>query len=260
MIPRLAPGQPFPAVAHALRVPNGLLAASWDLTPERLVDAYAQGIFPWYSEDEPVLWWSPDPRMVLVCDELRVSRSLRKRLQHVVRAPGGSGIEQRVEVRVDSAFERVMQECAAPRTQESGTWITADVMAAYGELHAHGLAHSVETWIDGALAGGLYGVSLGRMFYGESMFARATDASKIALAALVALLRREGVPMIDCQQNTRHLASLGGREIAREAFCAHVAAAVRQPPIDWNTYRHGARPDAPAALTAALAALIGPQD
>lgn len=254
MIPRLAPGQPFPAVSRALRVPNGLLAASWDLTPERLVDAYAQGIFPWYSQDEPVLWWSPDPRMVLVCDELRVSRSLRRKLQHVARSDPG------IEVRVDSAFERVMQECAAPRTQESGTWITPDVMAAYGALHVHGLAHSVETWIDGALAGGLYGVSLGRMFYGESMFARAADASKIALAALVALLRREGVPMIDCQQHTRHLASLGGREIAREAFCAHVAAAVRQPPIAWAEYRHGGAPGTCAAIAADLAALIETRD
>jgi len=259
MIPRLAPGQPFPAVSRALRVPNGLLAASWDLTPERLVDAYAQGIFPWYSVDEPVLWWSPDPRMVLMCDELRVSHSLRKRLQRLAHAPdGGTGI--RVRISVDAAFDRVMQECAAPRTQESGTWITPDVMAAYGALHAHGLAHSVETWVDGALAGGLYGVSLGRMFYGESMFARATDASKIALAALVAILRHEGVPMIDCQQNTRHLASLGGREIAREAFCAHVAAVVRQPPIAWAEYRHGGQPGTSTAVAVALAALIGSHD
>lgn len=259
MIPRLAPGQPFPAVSRALRVPNGLLAASWDLTPERLVEAYSQGIFPWYSQDEPVLWWSPDPRMVLVCDELRTSQSLRKRLRRIARGGG----DDAVEVRVDTAFQRVMQECAAPRRDESGTWITPDVIEAYGALHAHGLAHSVETWIDGELAGGLYGVSLGRMFYGESMFARAADASKIALAALVALLRREGVAMIDCQQNTRHLASLGGREISREAFCVHVASVVRQPPIDWVAYRHSGlsgAADQPPALAAALAALIGTQD
>lgn len=257
MIPRLAPGQSFPAVSRALRVPNGLLAASWDLTPERLVDAYMQGIFPWYSQDEPVLWWSPDPRMVLVCEELRIALSLRKRLQRIARG------DLRVELRIDSAFRRVMQACAAPRRHEvgteAGTWITPDVIEAYGALHARGLAHSVETWIDGELAGGLYGVSLGRMFYGESMFARASDASKVALAALVALLRHEGVAMIDCQQNTRHLASLGGREISREAFCVHVAGAVRQPGIDWAAYRQPAGPGPSPALTAALAAMIGAQ-
>lgn len=260
MIPRLAPGQPFPPVSRALRAPNGLLAASWDLTAERLVEAYSHGIFPWYSQGEPVLWWSPDPRMVLVCDELRISRSLRKRLRHIA---GGGGDASHTEVRIDTAFREVMQACAAPRRHEPGTWITPDVIGAYSELHAHGLAHSVETWIDGALAGGLYGVSLGGMFYGESMFARASDASKIALAALVALLRREGVAMIDCQQNTRHLASLGGREISREAFCAHVAAAVRRPSIDWAAYGYdptSRRADGPPPLAGALAAVIATQD
>ncbi len=258
MIPRLAPGQPFPAVSCALRAPNGLLAASWDLTPERLVDAYTQGIFPWYSQDEPVLWWSPDPRMVLVCDELRIAPSLRKRLRRIARG------DLPVELRIDTDFRCVMQACAAPRRHEAGTgagtWITPDVIEAYGELHARGFAHSVETWIDGELAGGLYGVSLGRMFYGESMFARATDASKVALAALVALLRQEEVAMIDCQQNTRHLASLGGREISREAFCALGAGAVRQPAIDWAAYRRPAGAGPSPALTTALAALIGAQD
>jgi leucyl/phenylalanyl-tRNA--protein transferase len=230
MIPWLAGGQPFPPVETALRSPNGLLAASVDLSAEQLIEAYREGIFPWYADGEPVLWWAPDPRMVLPCAELRVSRSLRKTLRRVARSAA-------VEVHCDRAFERVMRACAAPRADDVGTWITPAVVHAYSALHARGLAHSVETWIDGRLAGGLYGVCLGRMFYGESMFAAAPDASKIALAALVRILLREGVAMIDCQQNTRHLASLGGREIARDAFCAHVRQAVRQAPIDWAPYR-----------------------
>ncbi|HQR22200.1 MAG TPA: leucyl/phenylalanyl-tRNA--protein transferase [Burkholderiaceae bacterium] len=230
MIPWLAAGQPFPDVERALRAPNGLLAASTELTVERLIEAYKRGIFPWYSEGEPVLWWSPDPRMVLRCAEFRVSRSLQKVLRR-------SAADPDIEVCVDRAFGEVMRACAAPRSDDVGTWITPEVLDAYGKLHARGLAHSVETWIDGELAGGLYGVSLGRMFYGESMFARAPNASKIALAALVQLLHREGVAMIDCQQNTRHLASLGGREIARHEFLVHVRHAVGQPPIPWNDYR-----------------------
>jgi leucyl/phenylalanyl-tRNA--protein transferase len=230
MIPWLRAGQPFPEVSSALRAPNGLLAASPDLAVERLLTAYSHGIFPWYSEGEPVLWWSPDPRMVLFCAEFRASRSLRKILRRSIG-------DRTVEVWVDRSFGQVMRACAAPRSDDVGTWITHDVMLAYGELHARGLAHSVETWVDGELVGGLYGVSLGRMFYGESMFARRADASKIALAALVQILLREGVPMIDCQQNTRHLASLGGREISRHEFTAHVRHAVRQPPIDWAPCR-----------------------
>ena len=230
MIPWLAAGQPFPDVNSALRAPNGLLAASSDLTTEHLIAAYSEGIFPWYSEGEPVLWWSPDPRMVLYCAEFRVTRSLLKSLRRSARDPA-------VEISIDRAFSEVMQACAAPRSDDVGTWITPDIVRTYGELHARGLAHSVETWVDGELVGGLYGVSLGRMFYGESMFARMADASKIALAALVQILLREGVPMIDCQQNTRHLASLGGREISRHEFTAHVRHAVRQPPIDWAPCR-----------------------
>jgi leucyl/phenylalanyl-tRNA--protein transferase len=226
MIPWLAAGQPFPPVRSALRAPNGLLAATSDITPERLLEAYAQGVFPWYSEGEPVLWWSPDPRMVLFGREFRVTRSLRKTLAKAARS-------ERVQVTLDRDFGAVMRACAEPRSDSAGTWITQDVLAAYGTLHARGLAHSVETWIDGKLAGGLYGVSLGRMFFGESMFARAPDASKIALAALVRLLLAEGVPMIDCQQATRHLASLGGREIARHDFTAHLRSAVQQPSIEW---------------------------
>jgi leucyl/phenylalanyl-tRNA--protein transferase len=208
MIPWLAAGQPFPDVSTALRAPNGLLAASSDLTTEQLIAAYSEGIFPWYSEGEPVL----------------------KGLRRSARDPA-------VEIWIDRAFSEVMHACAAPRSDDVGTWITPDIVRTYGELHSRGLAHSVETWIDGELVGGLYGVALGRMFFGESMFARASDASKIALAALVQILRRERVPMIDCQQNTRHLASLGGREIARHEFTSHVRHAVRQPPVPWAGYR-----------------------
>jgi leucyl/phenylalanyl-tRNA--protein transferase len=218
-------------VTEALKEPNGLLAVGGCLSPQRLVSAYRQGIFPWYGEGEPVLWWSPEPRMVLYCSEFRVSRSLQKVLRRSVHDPT-------VEILVDRAFEEVMRACASPRSDEAGTWITPEVIRAYGALHARGLAHSVETWIDGQLAGGLYGVSMGRMFFGESMFTRAPDASKLALAALVRILLSEHVPVIDCQQNTRHLASLGGREIARHRFCSHVRKAVQETPIDWGRYRH----------------------
>jgi leucyl/phenylalanyl-tRNA---protein transferase len=231
MIPWLSTGQPFPGVDTALRAPNGLLAASSELTVEQLIAAYRQGIFPWYAEGEPVLWWSPDPRMVLYCDEFRLSRSLSKSLLR-------TATDAAMEVTIDRDFEGVMQACAEPRSAEVGTWITQQVRDTYGALHLRGLAHSVETWVDGRLVGGLYGVSIGRMFFGESMFTRATDASKIALAALVRILQAEAVPVIDCQQNTRHLASLGGREIARDMFCAHVASAVTLAPIAWAKYRH----------------------
>jgi leucyl/phenylalanyl-tRNA--protein transferase len=230
MISWLSRGAPFPPVEAALSHPNGLLAASADLPVERLIDAYRHGIFPWYSAGEPVLWWSPDPRMVLAPAEFRASRSLRKRLRASARS-------ETDELVVDRAFGEVMRGCAAPRPGQDGTWITPAVLAGYGELAARGLAHSVELWRDGRLAGGLYGVALGRMFYGESMFSRAPDASKIALAALVEVLLREGVAVIDCQQNTAHLASMGGREITRSEFCAHVERSTGQPPIDWDGYR-----------------------
>lgn len=232
MIPWLEPGDPFPPVDAALTRPNGLLAASADLTAERLLIAYRQGIFPWYSQGEPVLWWSPDPRMVLFTGEFRIARSLRKRLRAAARGALG-------ELRVDGAFEAVMRACAAPRPGQDGTWITEPMVRAYAELHRRGLAHSVELWRDGRLEGGLYGVSIGRMFYGESMFTRSPDASKIALAALVRILLWERVAMIDCQQNTKHLASLGAREIARADFVAHVQRATRQPPPDWSRYARG---------------------
>jgi leucyl/phenylalanyl-tRNA--protein transferase len=229
MIPWLRPDEPFPPVSRALRNPNGLLCASLDLSTTRLQEAYRLGVFPWYGPGEPVLWWSPDPRMVLLTDEFRVTRSLRKRLRAVA-------ADDRWQVRLDTAFTRVMRECAAPRSGQDGTWITEEIVAAYSELHTHGLAHSVEVWEGDALQGGLYGVSLGRMFYGESMFTRTTDASKVALATLVRLLLDEQVPLIDCQQNTAHLGSLGAREIPRTEFRAHVSKATRAAPIDWTKY------------------------
>lgn len=219
MIPLLGPRTPFPPLEAALDEPNGLLAATRELTPARLVDAYRHGIFPWCGDEEPVLWWSPDPRMVLFTDELRVTRSLRKLVR-----------QNRFEIRGDSAFREVMEACAAiPRPGQGGTWITPSMVDAYCELHARGCAHSVEAWRDGCLAGGLYGVTLGRMFFGESMFARVTDASKVAFVHLVAMLRARGFPLIDCQQETAHLASFGARPIPRRVFAERLAALVNSP-------------------------------
>lgn len=227
MIPWLRPQAPFPPLDQALADPNGLLAASAELTPERLLEAYRHGVFPWYSEGQPVLWWSPDPRMVLFVDELRVSRSLRK----VVR----SG---RFEIRVDTAFRHVMEGCAlAPRPGQLGTWITPQVIDAYTRLHRAGHAHSVEAWQDGELVGGLYGVAIGRMFYGESMYAQAPDASKVALVHLVGLLRSNGMPLIDCQQETQHLARFGARAISRREFAKHLNRLVSSPAPAANAWR-----------------------
>ncbi|VCU72184.1 Leucyl/phenylalanyl-tRNA--protein transferase [Pigmentiphaga humi] len=227
----LGPDTPFPPLDQALEHPPGLLAVGADLSLERLRDAYMRGIFPWYLPGEPILWWSPDPRMVLFTDRFSPSHSLRKKLRQVARDPA-------VEVRVDTAFEQVMRACAAPRGDErSGTWITAPMQRAYRQWHVLGQVHSIETWMDGELAGGLYGVSLGRMFYGESMFTRATDASKIALAYLVGFLRRHGVAMIDCQQDTRHLSSLGGHVIARAEFERLIVKSTRLPGLPWRAGR-----------------------
>ena len=207
MIPWLGDALVFPPVERALREPNGLLAAGGDLSPARLLDGYRNGIFPWYADGEPILWWSPDPRMVLEPAGFAISRSLRKTLRN-----------RRYEIRFDSAFDEVMRACAAPRAGQPGTWITDAMRAAYGELHRLGYAHSVETWMDDALAGGLYGVALGGVFFGESMFTRRTDASKIALAALVSKLLADGYGLIDCQMHTAHLESLGARPVARREF------------------------------------------
>jgi leucyl/phenylalanyl-tRNA---protein transferase len=218
MIPWLGANDRFPPVERALGEPNGLLAAGADLSVPRLLEAYERGIFPWSSAGQPLLWWSPDPRMVLVPSELRIARSLRKRLSR-----------HDYEVRSDTAFEQVMRACAAPRAGQDGTWITAEVIDAYVRLHRAGHAHSIETWIGGQLAGGLYGVALGRVFYGESMFTRVPDASKIALAHLVRQLERWQCGLIDCQMATAHLARFGAREIPRAEFMRRLAKLVNYP-------------------------------
>lgn len=219
VIPLLGPHDPFPPISKALRSPNGLLCAGADLSPARLLDAYSRGIFPWFSEGEPILWWSPHPRMVLFPAELKVSRSLRKAV--------AKGI---FETRFDTAFAEVMRACAEPRDGQAGTWIVPEMVAAYTRLHELGFAHSVESWRDGRLAGGLYGILLGRVFFGESMFSRETDASKVALVKLVARLEALGVGLVDCQQATRHLASLGAREIPRREFAQRLAESIQYPP------------------------------
>ena len=225
MIPWLEHDTPFPPVQSALGDPNGLLAAGGDLSPERLLDAYRHGIFPWFSEGDPILWWSPDPRMILFPAELKISRSLGKTLRN-----------RSYEARFDSAFDEVVAGCAAPRKGEPGTWISGAMIEAYRGLHRLGYAHSVETWIDGDLAGGLYGVAIGRVFFGESMFSRARDASKIALAALVAHLESAGFGLIDCQMRTRHLETLGAREISRRRFSRLLEELIHYPfsPGSWS--------------------------
>ena len=217
MIPWLGQNDPFPPISSALREPNGLLTAGGDLSPQRLIEAYRRGIFPWFNPGEPILWWSPDPRMVLFPAELKVTRSLRKTLR-----------KHDFELRVDTAFREVMTACAEPRDGQ-GTWITPAMIDAYCELHRLGLAHSVETWVEDRLAGGLYGIGLGRMFYGESMFSRQTDASKIAFVHLVRQLERWHFGMIDCQMKTAHLASLGAREIPRAEFSQRLTELVNFP-------------------------------
>ena len=220
MIALLGPADPFPPVDSALRDPDGLLAAGGGLSVGRLVSAYAQGIFPWFAEGDPVLWWSPDPRMVLPTREFHVSRSLARRLHR-----GGFLIT------ADRAFRDVIDQCAAPRDGEAGTWLVPAMRRAYTELHKAGFAHSWEVWMNGDLAGGVYGVAVGRMFFGESMFSRRTDASKIALARLAAQLDRWGFPWLDCQMATSHLASLGARPVPRAEFVQEVARLVQEPPM-----------------------------
>lgn len=232
MIPWLEADTPFPDVTQALRQVHGaagLLAAGGDLSAARLLDAYRHGIFPWYSEGQPILWWSTDPRMVLMTADFKIADSLKKTLKRVNQNPQWS-------LRFNTAFEAVMRACAAPREEQDGTWINEDIVAAYCRLHQLGYAHSSEVWFNGELVGGAYGIAIGRMFYGESMFARRSDASKIALAHLVFFLRSHDVTMIDCQQETGHLASLGAKPIARAEFVRHVEAAVDFAPITaWHT-------------------------
>jgi len=225
VIPWLRAETPFPSIEWALDVPNGLLAAGADLSPARLIDAYRRGIFPWYSAGQPILWWSPDPRMVLFVDEFRMPRSLRKTVRR-----------QAFEIRTDTAFAAVLEGCAGPRRGQHGTWLSPAIAEAYRKLHRLGHAHSVEAWRDGELVGGLYGVCVGKMFYGESMFARVADASKVALAHLVFLLERLGMPLIDCQQETEHLARFGARPIARREFAEWLSRLVDSQEVirDWG--------------------------
>lgn len=220
MLPWLKPDDPFPPVETALTEPNGLLCAGLDLSPERILAAYRQGVFPWFNPGEPVLWWSPDPRMVLAPVEVKVSRSLRQRMKR-----GG------YEIRVDTSFREVMLGCAAPRKGQSGTWISRPMLDAYTRLHELGYAHSVETWMDGELAGGLYGVAIGRMFYGESMFSRRDDASKLALVHLCRQLEARGFGLIDCQMETAHLASMGAKPIPRRDFIREMKRLIELEPI-----------------------------
>ena len=230
-LPWLEPGEPFPDVAQAWGAgapAPGLLAAGGALDVPTLRQAYTHGIFPWFSAGQPILWWSPDPRMVLQTAQFRLHRSLRKTLQSLL-------LQGRLEVRMDTAFTSVIGACAeAPRRGQDGTWILPEMVAAYTALHQAGFAHSVETWIDGELVGGLYCVAVGRAVFGESMFARRTDASKIALAALVAFCRQHGIPQVDCQQNTGHLATLGAAEMPRQAFLEVVQAQQTAPAPCWT--------------------------
>ena len=208
----------FPPLANAMREPNGLLAAGGDLSADRLVQAYRHGCFPWFSEGQPILWWSPDPRTVLFPDELHVSRSLGKVLR-----------QQRYTVTYDRDFVAVIQACAAPRAYADGTWITDDMQNAYIELHERGHAHSVEVWENDELVGGLYGLAMGQLFFGESMFSRADNASKVGFVTLVEHLREAGFVLIDCQMPTEHLHSLGARAIARATFADYLRQYLDQP-------------------------------
>lgn len=233
MIPWLEGNMPFPDVSHALTEEDGapgLLAAGGDLSPWRLLEAYRNGVFPWFSEGQPILWWSTDPRMVLFTENFSISHSLRKKLRKVQKSMAAGGPW---EIRFDSAFEQVMRACAEPRKEGAGTWISEELIAGYTALHAKGYAHSSELWFENRLVGGAYGVCIGRMFYGESMFARVSDASKIALAYLVHFLKTHGVRMIDCQQETAHLASLGAIPVPRKDFLAALRAAIAQPAIEF---------------------------
>jgi leucyl/phenylalanyl-tRNA--protein transferase len=226
-LPLLDPASPerFPDPRHALAEPNGLLAFGGDLSPRRLLAAYERGIFPWFNPGEPILWWSPDPRCVFDTDTLKANRSLRRAL---------AGKDWRVSV--DEAFVRVMRACAAPRPGQQGTWIGPAIIDAYASLHTQGHAHSVEVWEGEALVGGVYGVSVGRLFCGESMFSACSGGSKLALVALAALLREWGCPLLDAQVSNSHLLGLGAREIPREDFLAQLRRLAAQPldPAHWR--------------------------
>ncbi|MBS4052114.1 MAG: leucyl/phenylalanyl-tRNA--protein transferase [Methylomonas sp.] len=215
----LNPNQAFPSLDKALGEPSGLIAVGGCLSPQRILNAYRHGIFPWFNPGEPILWWSPDPRLVLFPDKLIVSRSLRKTLR-----------KQLFEIRYDSAFEQVIAACAAPRGDQGGTWITGDMKQAYLQLHRMGFAHSVEAWQDRQLVGGLYGIGIGRVFFGESMFHRKTDASKVVFAHLVGQLTLWDYQLIDCQVSSGHLFSLGAEEIPRQVFAGLLDRLCPSPP------------------------------
>ncbi len=215
---RLAAG--FPPIEQALREPDGLLAVGGDLEPARILEAYRRGIFPWFGPGQPILWWSPNPRTVLVPSELHVSRSLRRALAQTP-----------FRITFDTAFARVLAACAAPRRDQDGTWLTTEMQAAFRRLHAAGYAHSVEAWQGSELAGGLYGLCIGRVFFGESMFTRYTDASKIAFVHLIRALDAAGFALVDCQVHTRHLESLGARPLPRADFAATLAVCCSIPPL-----------------------------
>ncbi|HSH56648.1 MAG TPA: leucyl/phenylalanyl-tRNA--protein transferase [Halomonas sp.] len=228
MLPWLPPSPiHFPPVSEALNDPDGLLAAGGSLAPEWLLSAYRHGIFPWYSDDQPILWWSPDPRMVLFPDEIRISRSLAKRLRN-----GG------FTVTANRAFDTVIEACAAPRDGQPGTWIGDEMRRAYARLHTIGAAHSVEVWRGDSLVGGLYGVAMGPVFFGESMFSRTADASKVALVKLARAMSAGGGRLIDCQMHTPHLASLGAREIARATFIGYLEEWLGSPGNDASSPDH----------------------
>jgi leucyl/phenylalanyl-tRNA--protein transferase len=214
----------FPPLEQALRDPPGLLAAGGDLSPTRLLTAYERGVFPWYSAQQPILWWSPDPRMVLYPGEFNISRSLRKTMRQGIYA-----------TRVDQAFGATIRECAAPRRSGPETWLNVDMIAAYERLFDLGYAHSIETYLGDRLVGGLYGVRLGSIFFGESMFSRETDASKVAMARLVEECRARDIQVIDCQVASSHLASLGAREVSRHEFVAILRRHARRiPEAHWS--------------------------
>ena len=221
MTPWIESADAFPPLERALGEPNGLLCAGGDLSPQRLLLAYRLGIFPWYSAGEPILWWRPDPRMVLIPSQFKISRSLRRTLR-----------ADSYRIRLDSNFPEVIHACAnTPRNSQAGTWITAEMQAAYGQLYELGFAHSVEIYMDDKMVGGLYGLAIGKMFYGESMFSHITDASKLALAHLTRFLAAQGFGLIDCQMSTSHLASLGAREIPRSEFITQLRELTAIPPL-----------------------------
>ena len=230
-LPWLEPGHPFPPVEYAWPRQSeapGLLAVGGSLSTDTLMRAYGHGIFPWFSDGQPILWWSPDPRMALRSSDFRLHRSLRKTLLRFKN-------DANCGIRFDTAFAQVIQACAsAPRNGQRGTWILPTMVQSYIDLHHAGHVHSIETWINGELVGGLYCVALGHAVFGESMFAKVPDASKIALAALVGFCREHAIQLIDCQQNTAHLASLGAKEMPRREFIAHIALAQKKPNLDWR--------------------------